>query len=153
MFVEIENTVATPALRQSMNLNSIVHAFPEVRYRSEVFPSLIFGLKKPKTATLIFSSGKKVCTGAKSEEQSRQIVMNIVDDLRKKMIMTVEKPDIRIQNIVASGELDGTIDLDITAYSSEKTIYEPEQFPSLIYRIQKPTVLFLLSTTGKSVCM
>ncbi len=153
MFVRIENTVATAALRQSINLNSIVRAFPEVRYQPEVFPGLVYRLKKPKTATLIFSSGKMVCTGAKSEQQARQVVMKVVDDLRKKKIVTVEKPDIQIQNIVASGELDGTMDLDMAACSLEKTIYEPEQFPGLIHRMQEPRVVFLLFTTGKFVCV
>lgn len=151
--VRIENTVATAALKQAIDLNSIVRLFPWVKYQPEVFPGLVYKLKNPKTATLIFSSGKMVCTGAKSEQQAKQALMKVVGDLRKESIVTAEKPDIQIQNIVASGELGGTIDLDKGAYALERTIYEPEQFPGLIYRMTEPKVVILLFSTGKFVCV
>ncbi|MEM7825590.1 MAG: TATA-box-binding protein, partial [Candidatus Aenigmatarchaeota archaeon] len=34
-------------------------------YEPEQFPGLVYRLKDPKAATLIFSSGKVVCTGAR----------------------------------------------------------------------------------------
>ena len=151
--IRIENTVATANLKQMIDLNSIVRLFPWVKYQPEVFPGLVYKLKEPKTATLIFSSGKMVCTGGKSEKLAKQAIMKVVDELRKKKIVTTEKLDIEIQNIVASGELDGTIDLDKAAYSLEKTLYEPEQFPGIIHRMSEPKVVILLFSTGKFVCV
>jgi len=151
--IRIENTVATADLKQAVDLNSIVQAFPWVKYQPEVFPGLVYRLEEPKTSTLIFSSGKMVCTGGKSEKLARKAVTKVVDELRKKKILTVEKPDIEIQNIVASGELGKTIDLDKAAYSLEKTMYEPEQFPGLIHRMSEPKVVILLFSTGKFVCV
>jgi transcription initiation factor TFIID TATA-box-binding protein len=152
-FINIENVVAAAAIKQDINLSSIVRAFPSVQYRPEVFPGLVYRLKKPKTATLIFSSGKMVCTGAKSERQAKLAVMKVVHELRKNGIVSVGKPDIQIQNIVASGGLDGTIDLEKATYSLKRTIYEPEQFPGLIYRMEEPKVVILLFTSGKLVCV
>ena len=43
----------------------------------------MFRLKSPKTATLIFTSGKMVCTGAKSEQMSKNAVKTVVEKLRK----------------------------------------------------------------------
>jgi transcription initiation factor TFIID TATA-box-binding protein len=34
----------------------------------------------------------------------------------------------------------------------EKTMYEPEQFPGLIYRMAEPKVVILLFASGKLVC-
>jgi len=65
--VKIENVVACAALKHGIDLSAVVKAFPEVRYRPEQFPGLIFQLKRPRTTTLIFGTGKMVCTGARSE--------------------------------------------------------------------------------------
>ena len=152
MFINIENVVASATLKQNIDLNAIVRIFPGVEYRPEQFPGLVYRLKKPKTATLVFSSGKMVCTGAKSERQARKAVMKVVDDLKRNGIVIVGKPDIKIQNIVASAGLGGYIDLEKITYSLKKTMYEPEQFPGLIYRMNDPKVVMLLFASGKLVC-
>ncbi|MCJ7506708.1 TATA-box-binding protein [Candidatus Bathyarchaeota archaeon] len=151
-FINIENVVASATLKQDIDLSTIVRLFPGVEYRPEQFPGLVYRLKKPKTATLIFSSGKMVCTGAKSERQSKKAVMKVVDELKRNGIVIVGKPDITIQNIVASAGLGGSIDLEKSVYSLKKTMYEPEQFPGLIYRMDDPKVVILLFASGKLVC-
>jgi len=129
-----------------------VRVFPGVEYRPEQFPGLVYRLKKPKTATLIFSSGKMVCTGAKSERQARKAVTKVVDELKRNGIVILGKPEIQIQNIVASIGLGGNIDLEKATYSLKRTMYEPEQFPGLIYRMDDPKVVILLFASGKLVC-
>ena len=66
--INIENVVATASLDQKLDLIAIRKAFLNVEYRHKKFPGLVFRLKKPKTATLLFSTGKMVCTGGKSAE-------------------------------------------------------------------------------------
>jgi transcription initiation factor TFIID TATA-box-binding protein len=151
-FINIENVVASATLNQKLDLNSIVRIFPGVDYRPQQFPGLVYRLMKPKTATLIFSSGKMVCTGAKSEKQARKAVTKVVDELKRGGIVILGKPEIQIQNIVASAGLGGRIDLEKTTYSLKRTMYEPEQFPGLIYRMDEPKVVLLLFTSGKLVC-
>jgi transcription initiation factor TFIID TATA-box-binding protein len=56
--INIQNVVASATLGQEFDLHSIIRVFPGVEYRPEVFPGLVFRLKKPKTATLIFRSGR-----------------------------------------------------------------------------------------------
>jgi len=133
-------------------LNAVVKGHPGVEYRPEQFPGLVFRLKKPKTATLIFNSGKMVCTGAKSEKEARRAVIKVVKELRKSGIIIIGKPKLKIQNIVASAGLGGNIDLEKATYSLGKTMYEPEQFPGLIYRMAEPKVVILLFASGKLVC-
>ena len=150
--IKIENVVASATLNQRVDLNAIVKGYPGVEYRPEQFPGLVFRLKRPKTATLIFSSGKMVCTGAKSEKEARRAVMKVVKELKRGGIIVVSKPELKIQNIVASGILGGVIDLEKAAYSLGKNMYEPEQFPGLIYRMDEPKVVILLFASGKLVC-
>jgi len=151
--INIQNVVATATLGQDLDLDSIVRVFPGVEYRPERFPGLVYRLKKPKTATLIFRSGKMVCTGAKSERQSRKAVMNVVDELKRNGIVIAGNPAIQTQNIVASVVLGGSIDIEKTAYSMKGTMYEPEQFPGLIYRMEDPKVVVLLFASGNLVCV
>jgi len=150
--IKIENVVASATLNQRVDLNAVVRGYPGVEYRPEQFPGLVFRLKKPKTATLIFNSGKMVCTGAKSEKEAKRAVLKVVRELKKSGIVIIGKPELKIQNIVASANLGGLIDLEKSAYALGKTMYEPEQFPGLIYRMDDPKVVILLFASGKLVC-
>jgi len=150
--VNIENVVASATLKQRVDLNAVVKGYPGVEYRPEQFPGLVFRLKRPKTATLIFNSGKMVCTGAKSEKEARRAVMRVIKELKKSGIIIISKPELKIQNIVASASLSGIIDLEKAAFALGRTMYEPEQFPGLIYRMDEPKVVILLFASGKLVC-
>jgi len=151
--IKIVNVVASATLNQKIDLNAVVKGNPGVEYRPEQFPGLVFRLKRPKTATLIFNSGKMVCTGARSEKEARRAVMKVIKELKKSgIIIIVSKLELKIQNIVASASLGGMIDLEKSAYSLEKTMYEPEQFPGLIYRMAVPKVVILVFASGKLVC-
>jgi len=150
--INIENVVASATLNQKVDLNAVVKGFPGVEYRPEQFPGLVFRLKRPKTATLIFSSGKMVCTGAKSEKEARRAVMNVIKELKKGGIIIISKPELKIQNIVASVSLGGRVDLEQAVSTLGKTMYEPEQFPGLIYRMDEPNVVILIFASGNLVC-
>ena len=76
--VSIENVVASATIDQDLNLVDIQKKFPKVEYNPESFPGAVFRLSNPNTATLLFRTGKMVCTGAKSEELTRKAV-KIVD--------------------------------------------------------------------------
>ena len=86
--ISIQNIVASVSLNQKIDLQKIVEKFPQTEYNPSVFPGLVFRLKKPKTATLIFGTGKMVCTGAKSEKESRSAVEKVVKELRSEGIQS-----------------------------------------------------------------
>jgi len=138
--IKIVNVVASVTLNQKFNLLDIVKNFRNVEYNPKRFPGLVFRLKRPKTATLIFSTGKMVCTGATSEKMARRAVNKVVRELKDNGIIILNKPKIVIQNMVASGNLHGAIDLETAADVLENVMYEPEQFPGLIYRMQDPVL-------------
>jgi transcription initiation factor TFIID TATA-box-binding protein len=149
--IKIQNVVAAATLNQKVDLNAVLKSYPGAEYRPEQFPGLVFRLKRPKTATLIFNSGKMVCTGAKSEQEARRAVMTVVKELKKGGIIIVNKPDLKVVNIVASASLGGKIDLEAVS-TLGKTMYEPEQFPGLIYRMDEPKVVILIFASGNLVC-
>jgi len=63
--IEIVNVVASASIDQKLDLYDIQKKFPDTEYNPEQFPGLVFRLKTPKTSTLLFSTGKMVCTGSK----------------------------------------------------------------------------------------
>ena len=151
--ITIQNIVASAALNQRVNLKLIVEKFPHAEYSPRVFPGLVFRLKKPKTATLIFETGKMVCTGAKSEKEAIKAVNKVTKELKIHGIPITNKPAITIQNVVASAELGGEIDLESVVYKLKRVMYEPEQFPGAVYRMDVPKVVFLVFSAGKLVCV
>ena len=58
LHISIENVVASATLDQKIDLLAIMKVFRNVEYRPKQFPGLVFRLKRPKTATLIFGSWK-----------------------------------------------------------------------------------------------
>jgi len=157
--VVIQNVVASAKLKHGIDLNAIVKAFPNVEYRPQTFPGLPFKLDKPKSCTLIFSSGSMVCTGTKSEKEAKRAVLKVITELKKAgIIMTSGRPDFAVQNIVASIDLgDVSIDVEEAIHAAhnlgQSVMYEPEQFPGAIYRMKDPKVVFLIFSTGKLVCV
>jgi len=155
--IKIENVVASASLEHEVDIKAIAKVFPLAEYRPEVFPGLVFRLKKPKTATLIFESGKMVCTGGKSERDTLRAINRVVRMLKEKGIIIRGRPKIEIQNIVASANLHGLVDL-VGFYEKGgkqrggRVMYEPEQFPGLIYRIENPRSVLLVFSSGKLVC-
>jgi len=150
--IRVQNVVSSATLNQKFDLNAIVKGNCLVEYRPEKFPGLVFRLKKPKTAILIFSTGKMVCTGATSEKEAKKAVKKVVNELKKSGIIIPGKPEIKIVNMVASANLSGRIELEDCAYFLDRNMYEPEQFPGLIYRMEEPKVVILIFASGKLVC-
>ena len=150
--IKIQNIVGSATLNQKVDLNAVVNSYPTAEYRPDRFPGLVFRLKRPKTATLIFSSGKMICTGAKSGQEFRKAIMKVIKELKMGGIIIVSKPDLKVVNIVASSSLCGKVDLEKAVSTLGKSMYEPEQFPGLIYRMNEPKVVILIFASGSLVC-
>jgi len=150
--ISIENVVASATIDQKLDLKDIQKKFPDTEWHPEQFPGLVFRLKVPRTATLIFRTGKMVCTGSKSEDIARKAVKTVVQKLRKGGIKVKKDATVTIQNIVASINLGGKIHLEQAARTLPRSMYEPEQFPGLIHRMLDPKTVILLFSTGKLVC-
>jgi transcription initiation factor TFIID TATA-box-binding protein len=150
--IKVENVVASTSLNVPIKLENLVSKLDNVEYEPEQFPGLVLRLKDPKVAALIFSSGKVVCTGAKSPRDSKIAISKIVAKMNKIGLKIPSGYKVKMENIVASAKLSGELNLNNIAFSLENTEYEPEQFPGLVYRMDIPRVTFLLFGSGKVIC-
>lgn len=156
--IVIQNVVASINLFTTIDLVTSYQTLIDdddlfVSYNPETFPGLILKIKKPKISSLVFSSGKLVLTGAKSTEMVHEGVVQMTKILRTVGTKIDEDPEIIVQNIVASGHFNHrTINLELAALWLEHSMYEPEQFPGLIYRLAEPKTVLLLFQSGNLVC-
>lgn len=152
--VKVENVVVFVTLGTKIPLDVISSKLEGAEYSPESFPGVIYRIKEPRAATLIFSSGKIVCTGTRSVDNAREAVSIVAGDLKKLGIDVPKDFDVRVENIVGSTQIatNKKLSLDEIAFSIENTEYEPESFPGLVYRVKEPRVAFLLFGTGKIIC-
>jgi transcription initiation factor TFIID TATA-box-binding protein len=151
--INIENVVASTGIGQELDLQSVAMDLEGADYDPEQFPGLVYRTQNPKSAALIFRSGKIVCTGAKSTDAVHESLEIVFDKLRDLEIQVEENPEITVQNIVTSADLGVNLNLNAIAIGLglENIEYEPEQFPGLVYRISDPSVVALLFGSGKLV--
>ncbi|ERG98778.1 MAG: TATA-box binding protein (TBP), component of TFIID and TFIIIB [Haloquadratum sp. J07HQX50] len=151
--INIENVVASTGIGQELDLQSVAMDLKGADYDPEQFPGLVYRTQDPKSAALIFRSGKIVCTGAKSPVDVRESIHIVFEKLRALQIPVADEPEITVQNIVTSADLGESLNLNAIAIGLglENIEYEPEQFPGLVYRLDQPSVVALLFGSGKLV--
>ncbi|MGA1793946.1 MAG: TATA-box-binding protein [Thermoplasmatota archaeon] len=154
MDIHIQNVVSSSSAGVPLDLQKISMALDDAEYVPEKFPGLIYKVKDPKTALLLFSSGKLVCTGAKSVAMAEEVVGRVLSMIKEMGINVDTSPKVMVQNIVATTDLGRELNLNSIAITLglEKVEYEPEQFPGLVYRVDHPRVVALLFGSGKIVC-
>jgi transcription initiation factor TFIID TATA-box-binding protein len=150
--IKIQNIVATANLEIAVPLVKLAETLPNTEYNPEQFPGLVMRIKDPKTSALIFSSGKIVCTGAKSMKKVKEAIVKIVKNIEKIKIKIPVEPKATVQNMVASGSIGIDLNLNSLTIDLENTEYEPEQFPGLVYKLPGTRATFLLFSNGKIVC-
>lgn len=150
--IKVVNIVVSTSLKHDIPLEKMAATLSNTEYNPEQFPGLVIRIKEPKTSALIFSSGKIVCTGARSMDKVHESISKIIKSLEKIKVKITIKPEVKIQNIVASGSVGMDLNLNTLAMKLDNTEYEPEQFPGLVYKLDEAKATFLLFSNGKIVC-
>jgi transcription initiation factor TFIID TATA-box-binding protein len=120
-------------------------------YNPKRFSAVIMRIREPKTTALIFASGKMVCTGAKSEDESKFASRKYARIIQK-LGFPVKFQEFKVQNIVGSCDVGFPIRLEtLTVAHNAFSSYEPELFPGLVYRMLEPKVVLLIFVSGKIV--
>jgi len=154
--IKIVNVVATANLSRALNLRTIALAARNAEFNPDRFNALVVRFDKPSSTGLVFSSGKIVVTGVKSEADASMACKRIAAMVKKlgfeKAVAANDLNEFKVQNIVAQSDLGFPIQLEHLAFEHHKfASYEPEIFPGLIYRMQDPKLVCLIFVTGKIV--
>ncbi|XP_036772488.2 TATA box-binding protein-like 2 [Manis pentadactyla] len=148
---QLQNIVSTVNLACKLDLKKIALHAKNAEYNPKRFAAVIMRIREPRTTALIFSSGKMVCTGAKSEDQSRLAARKYARVVQK-LGFPARFLDFKIQNMVGSCDVRFPIRLEGLVLTHQQfSSYEPELFPGLIYRMVKPRIVLLIFVSGKVV--
>jgi transcription initiation factor TFIID TATA-box-binding protein len=158
---KVVNMVAGTRLTDSIDLYS-VSATLDVPYEAEQFPGMVYrvspdthGPTAPTLCLLLFSSGKCVATGAKAYEDVETAMSMIHADLSDNgfSMWPFDPADIEVSNIVITTDYGNNLSLRnlVLALPFDRSEYEPEQFPGLIYRLSETAGVCLIFSSGKCV--
>ena len=79
----MQNIVASGEIGMDLNLNTLAIKLPNTEYEPEQFPGLVHKLRGTKATFLLFTNGKIVCTGTKTEEEVYQALGKLIETLKK----------------------------------------------------------------------
>ncbi|KAH9514834.1 hypothetical protein Btru_023755 [Bulinus truncatus] len=148
---QLQNIVCTVNLACKLDLKTIALRARNAEYNPKRFAAVIMRIRDPRTTALIFSSGKMVCTGAKSEDQARLAARKYARIVQK-LGFPAKFMEFKIQNMVGSCDVKFPIRLEgLVLTHAQFSSYEPELFPGLIYRMVKPRIVLLIFVSGKVV--
>ena len=124
--------MATAELGQFVDLRRLAEAV-DFRYDSAVYHCAYLSDGKKRTRVSIFSSGKMISVGSKSLDEAAHNLSYAMRRLTKLGLISPTRLKAKLQNIVATGDLGYTVDLERLSTGHPNIIYEPEQFPGAIY--------------------
>lgn len=150
MKVKVENMVACITLNTDLDLKLIAKNVPGVE-NPKSFPGLIYRLKEPKVAFLIFRTGKLICSGSRTRSNIDAALVILLEKLKKAGVTLTGKPKVEVVNMVSSAAMDFKVNLDTIALESWNVEYEPEQFPGLVYRLDDVKCVMLIFRSGKII--
>lgn len=154
----IVNIVSMVDLCVRLNLRELALKCSNAEYNPRRINAVIMRLKKPKSAALIFNSGKIIVLGAKNEQDSEKAAKIFAHSI-KGIGYNPKFRNFQIINIV--GTCDVKFDIKLTQLSlhinaklnnnPEKKIchYEPDIFPGLIYHMASHKLTVLVFSSGK----
>jgi transcription initiation factor TFIID TATA-box-binding protein len=102
----VVNVVASTRVAEELDLPDIAIQL-NCEYEPEQFPGVVYRVKEPKLAILMFRSGRAVCTGGKNRANIHTGIEMMTKDLRAAGIETWDLKDVEIevQNMVATYSL------------------------------------------------
>ena len=147
--IKIQNTVSTADLKQEIDIAS----FNEYTYLSSNLELYRCGYVKDDTMVgrvTVFRTGKMISVGTKSPKQADIELKRARSILREYGLAKNVRITSQVRNIVSRFDMGKKLPIETLARTLPRSIYEPEQFPGLIYSIQDSCTA-LLFASGKGV--
>ena len=147
--LKIVNVVTTADLLQKIDIGSFnkyqfLHSNLDLYRCGYVKDDVMIG------RVTVFGNGKMISVGTKSPHQSSIELKKAVKIMKNHHLIKPKNIKPQVRNIVANTDFRKNINIERLARTIPKSLYEPEQFPGLIHRIQG-SVVALIFASGKAV--
>lgn len=149
--MKIENVIATADLKQPVDATKFIN-YRWGTYDSEYYGGRCGYIKdsQMRGRVTVFLTGKLISTGCKSIREAVAQLEYVAELLAVEGFVRRTKINPLIRNIVATDSVNSMLDLSKMATELKDLIYEPEQFPGIISRVNDgPTCLIF--STGRMV--
>ena len=121
-------------------------------YNPRKVNAVVLRFRSPRATALVYSNGKVMITGCRSEEDARTTCKKVAKMISKCNHPLVRFADFKLENIIASTDVRYPVRLEGLAYEHRGSCsYEPELFPGLVYRLLDPKISLLVFVSGKIV--
>ncbi|WP_256298897.1 TATA-box-binding protein [Haloarchaeobius salinus] len=155
--LELANVVGTITYQQELDLAALTETFADrdeitsVTYEPAENHWLQSRFPPDETYVAFYRSGRCSIAGCKSVEHFETVVEQ-VNNVMRELLEFEYMPAVDVSNIVASADLGFNFSLEALTIElgMERTEYEPEQFPALIYRDSE--FVMLVFSSGKLLC-
>ena len=152
LYPRIENTIASCQLRVEIDLKSVAFRIRNAEYNPRKVNAVVVRFRKPRATAMIYSIGKVMVTGARSEEDASLAARKAAKLVSKCGYGSAVFADFKVEKLVASTDVRFPIRLEgVAAEHRTTSSYEPELFPGLVYRLFSPKVSILVFVSGKIV--
>ena len=162
---KINNILSSVYLGCNLNLKNLALKIKNADYNSNKSSTLILKSKDTNISATIFASGKMICSGAKSEKESKSACIKF-SKIVNKAGFNVELRDFKIQNISASydvkfkiclsdlyNRINKLINENIKTYgcSGNYCKYNKDDFNGIIFYINESKISILIFESGKVI--
>jgi transcription initiation factor TFIID TATA-box-binding protein len=148
--VKVVNIVASTNANRQINIELLSTNFQKAVYEPEIFPGLIYRRNNPKATVIIFSTGKIVSIGSRSEDSACKSIMATVSEIEQSEGDKIKIEKIKVENVVAVSDLCHYVDMDKIMNCGIEHMHKPEGFHGVIYRI-KNDVAVIIFKSGKII--
>jgi transcription initiation factor TFIID TATA-box-binding protein len=150
--VQVENIVVSFTISSLLDLPKLAEILPDATYKPDEVPVIVLHFSKPRSMVTLFSTGNVMVTGPRSMDEVHDVVKMVTDRLYVVGVQFDKTPEIKIQNVTVSTDLQQSLKLRRLARSLQTVEYTPRVFPGLIYKGDDPNTVILLFGSGKIVC-
>ena len=149
--LSIVNVVATAELRQLVDLDKLIFV-QGFLYDTAIYKCAYLKDERTNAKVSIFSTGKMISVGSNSFQHAKHDLKYATKRLIELQLILPTRINAHLQNIVATGDIGRSVDIERLSTRLSNTIYEPEQFPGAIYyATELEGASILIFATGKVV--
>jgi transcription initiation factor TFIID TATA-box-binding protein len=151
--LDIVNIIASAKIKGSIDIELLFQKLLHADYNPEMFPGLIYRRQNRKPTMIMFASGKISSHGSKTEKEAKEAIVETLKEIEG--LGCIDGSPIikwiRIENVVGNANLLRKIDLEKIYELLQSSIYEPGQFPGIIFKPLNNSVTCLIFSSGKMV--
>jgi len=151
MDFRVENLIVGAKTNKEFDLEKIHTILKDSQYTKDQMPGVHLRLENPKSAVLILSTGKIVCTGTKNMADAKKSIENVLEKIAKEL-PDVKVNEISVESLVSSANFNRIFNLDAVAKNITGDVeYNKEKFNGIVYKVPLFEVTVLLFDNGKAI--